>query len=404
VTSGRVASEQAAGATLADARPLGRPARVLHILSGGTIGGCEQHVLALLSRLDRTRFEPWLACFEAEPDDATPMLPMFKAAGVRTIDLKATRRTDPAALWRLGNLMRRGQFDIVHAHSFRTELASVFWGRVTGLAPRVVRTVHNVDEFYVSPRYGALLRLSAHGLSKIVAISDAVADYLRTDAQLPPDNIVRIYYGIDPAPFFPDALPPSRRAEGDPLGTNNRPTIGMVARLAPQKGHRVLFDALPAIQMAVPDVHARLIGHEELSTVAELQAAADARGVGHLVTFEGFRADVARVMADLDVFVLPSLWEGFGLVLVEAMAAGRPVVASAVGPIPEIVVDGVTGLLVPPGDPAALAEAVTRLLRDPELAAAFGRAGRARVEGHLRLDTMVERTEALYDELLGQAV
>jgi glycosyltransferase involved in cell wall biosynthesis len=165
----------------------------------------------------------------------------------------------------------------------------------------------------------------------------------------------------------------------------------------------VLFDALPAIHAAVPDVHARLIGHEELSTVAELQAAAAERGVDHLVTFEGFRADVAQVMADLDVFVLPSLWEGFGLVLLEAMAAGRPVVASAVGPIPEIVVDGVTGLLVPPGDPAALAEAVIKLLRDPELAAAFGRAGRARAERELRLDTMVERTEALYDELLGRA-
>jgi glycosyltransferase involved in cell wall biosynthesis len=146
----------------------------------------------------------------------------------------------------------------------------------------------------------------------------------------------------------------------------------------------------------------RLVGHEELSTAAELRVYASERGVDDLVTFEGFRADVPQVMADLDVFVLPSLWEGFGLVLVEAMAAGRPVVASAVGPISEIVVDGVTGLLVPPGDPDALAEAIVRLLQDPELAAALGRAGRARVERELRVDTMVTRTEALYDELLGR--
>ncbi|MCC7369813.1 MAG: glycosyltransferase family 4 protein [Chloroflexi bacterium] len=379
-----------------------RPARVLHILSGGTIGGCEQHVLALLSRLDRRRFEPWLACFEAEPDAATPMLPMFRAAGVRVIDLKATRRTDPAAIWRLGRLLRRGQFDIVHAHSFRTELAAVCWSKLAGLAPRVVRSVHNMDDYYVHPRYSPLLRASACGLDRIVAISDAVADYLRTDGGLPPEKIVRIYYGIDPSPYRPDAPPPSRRAGGDPPGESDRPTIGVVARLAPQKGHRVLFDALPQIAAAVPGVHARLVGHEELSTVAELRQAACERGVDHLVTFEGFRSDIANVMADLDVFVLPSLWEGFGLVLVEAMAAGRPVVASAVGPIPEIVVDGVTGLLVPPGDPVALAEAITRLLRDPELAAAYGRAGRARVEQELRLDTMVERMEALYDELLGR--
>lgn len=381
-----------------------RPARVLHVLSGGTVGGCEQHVLALLARLDRTRFEPWLACFEAEPDEAAPMLPLFRAAGVRTIDLRARRRTDPAALWRFGRLLRRGQFDVVHAHSFRTELASVAWGcrpaLVSGRAPVLVRSVHNVDEYYVRQPFAVMSRLAAQGLDKIVAISDAVADFLRDEARLPAEKVVRIYYGIDPSPYRPDAPPPMRRPEGDPLA---RPTLGVVARLAPQKGHRVLFDALPALRAAVPDVHVRLVGHEELSTTAELRAYAAERGVADLVAFEGFRADVPQVMADLDVFVLPSLWEGFGLVIVEAMAAGRPVVASAVGPIPEIVVDGVTGLLVPPGDPAALAEAVTRLLRDPELASALGRAGRARVERELRVDTMVARTEALYDELLGRA-
>ena len=379
---------------------VGRPARVLHVLSGCTVGGCEQHVLALLTRLNRERFEPWLACFEAEPDEATPMMPLFRSAGVRAIDLRARRRTDPAALWRFRQLLRRGEFDIVHAHSFRTELGSVLWGRLQGLAPIVVRTVHNVDEFYVSPRYAALSRLSAHGLDRIVAISDAVAEYLRHEAALPGEKVIRIHYGIDPSPFQPDLPPPSRRPDGDPL---RRPTLGVVARLAPQKGHRVLFDALPAVRSEIPNVYVRLVGHEELSTAAELRAYAGERGVADLVTFDGFRADVSRVMADLDVFVLPSLWEGFGLVLLEAMAAGRPVVASAVGPIPEIVVDGVTGLLVPPGDPAALAEATIRLLRDPELAAALGRAGRARVERELRVDTMVERTESLYDELLGRA-
>lgn len=376
-----------------------RPARVLHVLSGGTVGGCEQHVLALLTRLDRSRFEPWLACFEARPDAAMPMLPLFRDAGVRTIDLRARRRTDPAALWRFGELLRRGHFDIVHAHSFRTELASVLYGRMLRRAPILMRTVHNVDEFYVSPHYARLSRLSATKLDRIIAISDAVAAYLRNEAGLPAEKIDRIYYGIDPTPYDPALPPPSRRAERDPL---RRPTIGMVARLAPQKGHRVLFDALPAIRAAVPDVHVRLVGHEELSTTSELMAHAHQTGVANLVELEGFRADIPQVMANLDAFVLPSLWEGFGLVLLEAMAAGRPVVASMVGPIPEIVVDGVTGLLVHPGDPAALAEAIIRLLRDPELAAAYGQAGRARVERDLRVETMVARTEALYDELLGK--
>jgi glycosyltransferase involved in cell wall biosynthesis len=376
----------------------GRRLRVLHVLSGCTVGGCEQHVLALLSRLDRARYEPWLACFEAEPDQATPMVPMFKAAGVRTIDLKARRRSDPAAFARFGRLLKRGRFDIVHVHSFRTELGATFFGRLLRWVPRVVRTAHNVDEFYVSPRYAALAKVSARGLDRIVAISDAVGGFLHEQAGLPSDKIVRIYYGIDPSPYRPDAPPPVERDDADA-----RPTIGVVARLAPQKGHRVLLDAIPAIAQHVPNVRVRLIGHEELSTVQELREYAEQRGVADRVEFEGFRADIANVLEDLDVFVLPSLWEGFGLVLLEAMAAGRPVVASAVGPIPEVVIDGVTGLLVPPGDSDALAAAIVRLLTDPELAAALGRAGRARVESEFAVDAMVARTQALYEELVEKA-
>jgi glycosyltransferase involved in cell wall biosynthesis len=369
---------------------------VLHVLSGCTIGGCEQHVLALLSRLDRERYEPWLACFEAEPDEATPMVPMFKAAGIRTIDLRARRRSDPAAFARFGRLLRRGRFDIVHVHSFRTELGATLFGRLLRWAPRVIRTVHNVDEFYVSPRYARLAKVSARGLDRIVAISDAVGDFLREEGGLPSDKIVRIYYGIDPAPYRPNAPSPVERDDA-------RPTIGVIARLAPQKGHRVLLDAIPAIAKQVPNVRVRLIGHEELSTVRELREYAEQRGVADRVSFEGFRGDVASVLAEIDLFVLPSFWEGFGLVLLEAMAAGRPVVASAVGPIPEVVVDGVTGLLVPPGDPGALAAAIVRLLTDPELAEALGRAGQARVEAEFGLDTMVARTQALYEELVEKA-
>ncbi|MCC6173791.1 MAG: glycosyltransferase family 4 protein [Chloroflexi bacterium] len=376
----------------------GRPARLLHVLSGGTVGGCEQHVLALLARLDRQRYEPWLAVFEAEPDEALPMLPLFRAAGVRTIDLGARRRSDPAAFARFARLVLRGGFDLVHAHSFRTELAAVCAARLASSTgsrrPWVVRTAHNVDEFYVQPRYATLARASARGLDRIVAISDAVADYLRDEARLPAAKIARIHYGLDAVPFDADRRPPLRR------GADDRPTLGVIARLAPQKGHRVLFDALPAVLERLPDLHVRIVGHEELSTVAELRAYAGARGVADNVTFEGFRADVADVLADLDLLVLPSLWEGFGLVLLEAMAAGRPVVASAVGPIPEIVVDGETGRLVPPGNPAALASAIVQVLSDSDLAVRFGTAGRQRVERAFSLERMVAQTDALYQGVL----
>ena len=364
------------------------PRRLLHLLSGCTVGGCEQHVLSLLSRLGRDRYEPWLAYFEARPDEAAPMAPEFRAAGVRTVDLGARRRTDPGAVLRLGRLMRRGRFDIVHAHSFRTELAAVLWGRLLGRVPVVLRTVHNTDDFYVHPRYAALARASAGRLDRVIVISDAVGRYLRDKAGLPAEKLVRIYYGLDAGGW----------GMGD--GNSRPPTIGIIARLAPQKGHRVLFDALPAILSRVPEARVRVVGHEELSTVAELRAYAAARGVAERVQFDGFRGDVPSLLRELDLVVLPSLWEGFGLGLLEAMAAGLPVVATAVGPVPEVVVDGQTGLLVPPEDPPALAEAVARVLLDPALAERLGRAGRARVEQEFTVERTVERTDALYRELL----
>ena len=367
--------------------------RLLHLLSGGTVGGCEQHVLSLLSHLDRERWEPWVAVFEAQPDEAAPMAPRFREADVPTVDLGARRRTDPLALLRLGRLLRRGGFDLIHAHSLRTELAGLLWGRLLGGVP-VVRTVHNTDELYVSPRYGALARASARLVARTIVISDAVGRYLHEKGGLASDSMVRIYYGLDVRSWELEA---GRVKEG---GRSAPPSIGVVARLAPQKGHRVLFDALPRVLERVPGVVVRVVGHEELSTVAELRAYAAGRGVAGHVRFEGFCEDVPRLLSELDLFVLPSLWEGFGLVLLEAMAAGRPVVASSVGPIPEVVVDGETGLLAPPEDPVALADAIVHVLLDPDLAERLGRAGRRRVEHCFGIERMVAQTDAVYQEVL----
>jgi glycosyltransferase involved in cell wall biosynthesis len=143
-----------------------------------------------------------------------------------------------------------------------------------------------------------------------------------------------------------------------------------------------------------------MVGHEHLTTIAELQDYARQRVVADHVTFTGFRDDLPALLARWDLFVLPSLWEGFGLVLLEAMAAGRPVVASRVGPIPEIVQHGETGLLVEPGQPGPLADALLKVLENPDLAARFGAAGRRRVAERFTLDRMVAEIEALYADLL----
>jgi glycosyltransferase involved in cell wall biosynthesis len=174
--------------------------------------------------------------------------------------------------------------------------------------------------------------------------------------------------------------------------------IGAISRLAWKKGIRHLIEATPYILESAPDAHVVIAGDGPLR--AELEANADALGVRDRVLFLGSRADTIELMAAFDVFVLPSVVEGMSNALLEAMAVGRPVVVTDVGGNPEVVVDGETGLVVPPADPHQLAASIVKLLEAPELAAEMGAAGRRRVLEHYQIDVMTRRIEELYEELL----
>ena len=393
-----------------------RPRKLLHVTSACTVGGAEVHVLALLGQLDPVRFDRWLAYFVERPDEARPMRADFQTIGVRTVDLRGRGQLDPLATARLARLLSRERFDLVHTHSLRAELAAVLAARLSGRRPRIIRTVHNTDDFYLRRSTSWLARWSLRQCDAVIGISDAVVDYLVEHARLPRKRLTRIYYGLD-GPLPPAPSPtgtwgePSSVAKEPPSPGGGRrdayvsrggwaPTIGMIARLAPQKGHKVLLDALPAVIRRFPALRVELVGHEHLTTIAELRRYAEQRGVAEHVSFAGFRDDLPTLLAGWDVFVLPSLWEGFGLVLLEAMAAGRPVVASRVGPIPEVVVDGETGLLAEPGRPEALADALIRVLEDPALARRLGEAGRRRVAERFGLGRMIAEITALYDQTL----
>jgi len=365
--------------------------KLLHVMSACTVGGCEAHVLALLGALDRTRYEPWLAYFEERPDEARPMVADFQAIGVRTVDLKGRIQLDPVATWRLARLMQREAFDLVHTHSLRAELAAIAARLIRQPRSPVIRSVHNIDDYYQRQPAATLARLASRRVDHVIAISDAVARHLHTHARLVDKKLTRIHYGLDPTPFLAIPVVPTGRRP---------PTIGMIARLAPQKGHTTLLDALPAVIERVPDLRVEVVGHEHLSSIEELAGYARCRGVESHVSFLGYRDDVARALEKWDLLVLPSLWEGFGLVLLEAMAAGRPIVASRVGPVPEIVVHRETGLLVEPVRPGQLSAALIELLQQPEVRRRMGTAGRQRVVERFSLDQMVRETDALYERLL----
>ena len=374
-----------------------RRIRVLHLITSLERGGAENHLLALMTHANRheTEFETAVLCGEGE------LVPAFRAAGIPVHLLKARSRFDPLALGRLVALLRERRYDVVHSHLFRADIyGGLAVGRVGPPRPFLVSTRHNDDRFFLNPFIGIVHYLLSARQDMIIAISDHVAHFTIARGVRYPARVRRVYHGLRP----PDTVlqeREGRRIRLDELGVSADDfLVGNVGRLAPQKGQRHLIEAMPLLLERVPNAHAAIAGGGELEPY--LRELAEELGVMQRVHVLGPRQDVPALMHALDVFAMPSIWEGFGLVLLEAMAAGKPIVASRVATIPEVVVDGETGLLVPAGDAAALADALASLAAHPELARHMGEAGRERLRQRFSIDKMVGDTETLYRELLDE--
>lgn len=264
--------------------------------------------------------------------------------------------------------------------------------RLAGGVPVVARRA--VDE----PLKNSLRsRLTWSGLAThILANSEATRASLRRDARwLDPARVTVIHNGIDPRPFEEADAREVRRRFDLPPGV---PLVGFVGLLDRRKGVAHLLEAFLAVRAEHPAARLMLVGAGKLR--GEIEAWRRARGLEEAVILAGFQPDTAPYLRAFDLLVLPSLWEGFGYVLVEAMAAGRPVVTTATSSMPEIVRQGVDGLLVPPADPAALARAIGDILRDRALARWMGDNGHGRVRETFTLERMLDETEALFERLV----
>jgi glycosyltransferase involved in cell wall biosynthesis len=227
-----------------------------------------------------------------------------------------------------------------------------------------------------------------------IAVSRASRERLVTYLGLLPRKVVAIPNAVELRRFVGPAEPARRAVRAECGIPADAPVIGVLARLSEQKGLTYLIAAAPAILAAHPETHVLLVGDGPLRE--DLAAQARALGVDQRVHFVGYRANTVDFLRAMDLFVLPSLYEGMPLSILEAMGAGLPVVATAVDGTPEAVVDGETGSLVPPADPMALAEAVNRVLADRSLAAAMGRAGRARAEEQFSETALIDRLGLVY--------
>jgi glycosyltransferase involved in cell wall biosynthesis len=213
-----------------------------------------------------------------------------------------------------------------------------------------------------------------------------------------PGQLIRIHYGLEVS----SGKPGLREAIRSELGIDpEAPVVGIIARLTPQKNHERLLDAFATVHSKIPLARLLIVGHDPGGLRSSLESFAEQLGLSQAVRFLGYRDDREAILEAIDCFVLPSLWEGFGLVLLEAMTVGRAVVATRVGAIPEIVLDGYTGFLVEPDDHSGLAESMVRVLGDRALADKLGEEGRRRALCEFSPAKMVDATVRIYEQILG---
>jgi glycosyltransferase involved in cell wall biosynthesis len=388
---------QEPGLSIASRAFAGTPAssRTLSVLLalGPAVGGMAQHVANLVRGLDRSRFEVAVA---GPPGDLAADAARAASCAVHPLTFRSSPA--PAALGavRLAGLVRREGFNLVHAHGYAAAGAAALARRLAPHA-RLVCTVHNfLTGTGAQPVAGWracwLLGLIARRADRIITVSDS----LRAQFEGIPgveNKLVTISNGIDLAAFAKPDPAQARRELG--LGTN-RPVVGMVGRLAAQKGPLDFVRAASLVSQRIADARFVLIGDGPLREAVEQLA--DELGISDRVILAGHRPDAPTLIQAFDVVVVPSLSEGSSLTAMEAMAWSRPVVGTAVGGVREVIADGETGTLVPPGDTQALTEAIVSLLSDPERAQNWGEAGRRRVEREFSLRLMIERIEQTYLE------
>lgn len=374
------------------ARSIPVPATVIQIVHNLDVGGLERVVISLIDGLDPARHRAVLVCLQ----DGGDLLSDIHAPGVRVYGLRKGNRFSVRAIAYLAAIIRREHAEIVHCHNHGA-LAYGVLASLVAQRGKVVYTAHGV--LSASRLRTALLGRARRRVRRVVAVSEDTRQVATGHGRMDPRRTSLIINGIDVRRFAPFA-----GAETARIGLGLDPgtvVFGIVARLSPVKDHSTLLRAFAQVRATESNARLVIIGGGE--TEAKVRALIAELGLSDSVRMTGDRRDVPLLMGVLDVFVLSSYSEGLSITLLEAMAASLPVVATRVGGNAEIVVDGVTGLLVEPRNPAALAAAMLWVTENRSPARAMGAAGRTRVEEHFSERAMVAKYAQVYDDVLSES-
>jgi len=321
----------------------------------------------------------------------------LEAAGIKhiEIDIRTKSEFNPrvvTAIEHLTEIFKKEKPNIMHAQTRVSQVIAGFTSRLTGVP--YVSTCHG----FFRPHIGR--RMFGFWGSRAIAISEAVREHLVNDLKVK-KNISRIIYnGVDAAHFAKRLKQDDVQAFKARVGLKDGPVIGSIARLSPVKGHEFLIRAMKSVLDEEPNAQLLIVGdgpcqRELVNLTLEL-------GIGHAVFIENSMPDTLIPLSAMDIFVLPSVQEGLGLALMEAMAASKTVIGSNVGGVYSLIKDGKTGLLVEPKDPEALSAAITRLIKDTNLAKDMGKAARVLIEEKFSLEIMAKNVEEVYEEAIAE--
>lgn len=360
--------------------------RVLYVIDSLSVGGAERLLIDLVAARRSAGDSCEVAFFTPGPLGAE-----LDRMGVPATRLSRAGLRDPGAVARAVALMRRFRPDVVHTHLTKSDLVGQLAARVAGVPVRIL-THHNTDPWRRRRAASALYRLLTAGATDRIGVSEAVAHHAEETGGSPAGSVRVIPNGVDARRFDPDRVAPLDLA---PFGVAPGGTVlATVGRLVDQKDPATFLRAAAIAAGLDPSLRFLVVGKGPLR--AELEAEAARGPAAGRIAFAGLVLDAPALLAALDGLVFSSAWEGLPMVLLEAMAMGLPVASTDVGAVSSALRDGETGLLVPPGDPGALAEAMLRIAGDPALRERMGQAARARALRSFSNDAMFARIDRIY--------
>ena len=365
--------------------------KIFYLITDLEPGGAENLLLEFCKYISKEEFDISVGYLKGKGG----LKKIFKKAGIRVFDLNMRTRIDVFCLLRLAGFIKSEKFDIVHTHLIDADIFGFFAAKIAGIR-RIVSTKHNTDDFRKKRTIPMLLdTFVGNKVSMNIAVSNSVREFLIKYQKIKPEKIEVVYNGINIEKFLPRK---NKEKAKTGLGLNPKDhVIGLIGRFEKQKGHVYLVEAASKIISDIENVHLVFLGEGSLKK--SIQGEVERLKLKSQVTFLNLREDVAAVLNAMDILVLPSLWEGLGMVLLEAMAAGVPVLASDVDGIREAVVNNQTGILVPPADSGKLAEQVLALLKDEYLRCTLSKNGRDFVEEKFNINKFVNKMESIYQQL-----